>query len=180
MQFSNIALLSSGTTLYASLDGMSCASYCTVHVRSSDNGAHWTQYSANYKGSPITLQAAQPYTHTLVGWAFLPTPGILVPLRSDNNGDYWQELPVFPVDPATGGAVMFALPDNSIYSFCYGNASVAYVLPDGATEWHIVAPLPAGTPVTVQYDAGGHAVALWGKENIPTTATGLEYYPVVG
>lgn len=178
MQFSNIALLSSGTTLYASLDGMSCASYCTIHVRSADNGTHWIAYSANYKGSPITLQAAQPYSHTLVGWAFLSAPGILVPLRSDDDGDYWRELPVFPADPSTGGAVMFALPDNSIYSFCYGNASVAYVLPVGATEWQIVAPLPTGTPVTVQYDAGGHAVALWGRAINPTAALGLEYYPL--
>ena len=178
MQFSNISLLSSGTTLYASLDGMSCASYCTIHVRSSDNGAHWTTYSANYKGSPITPQSAQPYSHTLVGWAFLPTPGILVPLRSDDDGDYWQELPVFPADPTTGGAVMFALPDNSIYAFCYGNASVTYVLAAGATKWQVVGPLPAGTPVTVQYDAGGHAVALWGRAINPTSALGLEYYPL--
>ena len=180
MQFSNISLLSSGTTLYASLDGMSCASQCAIHVRSADNGAHWTRYSPDYKGSPITPQSAQPYSHTLVGWAFLPTPGILVPLRSDDDGDDWRELPVFPADPATGGAVMFALPDNSIYAFCYGNASVAYVLPAGATKWQVVAPLPAGTPVTVQYDAGGHAVALWGRAINPTAALGLEYYPLSG
>jgi hypothetical protein len=183
IQFSNIALLSSGTTLYASLDGMSCTSYCTIQVRSADDGARWTTYSANYKGSPITLQAAQPYTHTLVGWAFLPTPGILVPLRSDDDGDYWQELPVFPTNPVTGGAVMFALPDNSIYAFCYGNASVAYVLAAGATEWQIVAPLPAGTPVTVQYDASGHAVALWGQAhslNENGLTPGLEYYSLQG
>jgi len=183
MQFSNIALLSSGTTLYASLDGMSCASYCTIQVRSTDDGAHWTTYSANYKGSPITLQAAQPYTHTLVGWAFLPTPGILVPLRSDDNGEYWQELPVFPTNPVTGGSVMFVLPDDSVYAFCFGNADVpdiTYVLRAGANAWQAIAPLPAGTPLAVQYDAAGHAVALWGKENIPTTATGLEYYPLQG
>lgn len=180
MQFINISLLSSGTTLYASLDGMSCASYCAFHVRSADNGAHWTPYSVNYEGSPITLQSALLYSHTLVGWAFLPAQGILVPLRSDDDGDYWQELPVFPANPATAGAVMFTLPDNSIYAFCYGSASVAYVLPAGATKWQIVAPLPAGTPVTVQYDASGHAVALWGRAINPTAALGLEFYPLSG
>ncbi|HEY7343500.1 MAG TPA: hypothetical protein VH591_21705 [Ktedonobacterales bacterium] len=183
MQFSNIELLSSGTTLYASLDGMSCASYCTIQVRSADDGAHWIVYSANYKGSPITLQAAQPFTHTLVGWAFLPTPGILVPLRSNDNGDYWQELPVFPTNPATGGAAMFVLPDDSVYAFCFANANspdITYALRAGANTWRAIAPLPAGTPVTVQYDSGGRAVALWGRANIPTTATGLEYYPLTG
>ncbi len=179
-QLSNISLLSSGTTLYASLNEMSCASYCTIQVRSADDGAHWTSYSANYKGSPITLQAAQPYTHTLVGSAFLPTPGILVPLRSDNDGDSWRELPAFPVDPTTGGAVIFAASDNSVYAFCYGNAGAVYALPAGAATWRLIASLPAGTPMTVQYDAGGHAVALWGRAINPTAALGLEYYPLQG
>lgn len=184
MRFGSISLLSSGTTLYVSLDGMSCVSYCTIQVRSSDGGARWTPYTANYKGSPITLQAAQPYTHTLVGWAFLPTPGILVPLRSDDSGDYWRELPVFPTNPATGGAVMFVLPDDSVFAFCFGNADapdVTYFLRAGANTWQAAAPLPAGTPLTVQYDADGHAVALWGlaHNNHPGDFTpGLEYYPL--
>ena len=46
-QFSDISLISSGATLYASLVGMSCASYCTIQVRSTDTGAHWTPFSAN-------------------------------------------------------------------------------------------------------------------------------------
>ncbi|HKW19851.1 MAG TPA: hypothetical protein VJO13_00645, partial [Ktedonobacterales bacterium] len=178
MQFSNVSLLSSGTTLYASLDGMSCASYCTIHVRSADNGAHWTPFSASYKGSPITPQSALPFTHTLVGWAFLPTPGVLVPLRSDDDGDSWRELPAFPANPSTSGAVLFAAPDNTVFAFCYGDAGEVYALPVGANEWRLIAPLPAGTPVTVQYDADGHAVALWGRAINPTAATGLEYYPL--
>lgn len=180
MQFSNISLLSSGTALYASLGEMSCAGNCTIQVRSVDDDAHWTTYSATYQGNPITLQATQPYTNTLVGWAFLPTSGVLAPLRSDDNGDHWRELPTFPVNPATGGAVMYALPDNDIYAFCYGDASVTYVLRAGANAWQTIAPLPTGTPVTVQYDAIGHAVALWGRAIPPTSALGLEYYPLSG
>lgn len=176
MQFGNISLMSSGTTLYASLDGIPCSSYCATQVRSTDDGAHWTVFSANYKGSPITLQAAQPYTHILIGWAFLPAPGILVPLQSLNDGDYWQELPVFPTNPATGGAVMFALPDNSVYAFCYGDANVVYALRPRATHWQSIAPLPTGTPLTVQYDDSGQAVALWGRAITPTSALGLQYY----
>jgi hypothetical protein len=178
MQFGNISLMSSGTTLYASLDGMPCSSYCTIQVRSTDDGAHWTVFSANYKGSPITLQASQPYSHILIGSAFLPAPGILVPLQSVNDGDYWQELPVFPTNPATGGAVMFALPDNSVYAFCYGDANVVYALRPRATRWQSIAPLPTGTPLTVQYDASGQAVALWGRAITPTSALGLQYYPL--
>ena len=78
---------------------------------------------------------------------------------------------------------MFVLPDDSVYAFCFGNADVpdiTYVLRAGANAWQAIAPLPAGTPLAVQYDATGHAVALWGKENIPTTATGLEYFPLQG
>jgi len=180
MRFSDISLVSSGTTLYASLNGMSCASYCTIHVRSADNGAHWTPYSASYKGSPITPQSALPFTHTLVGWAFLPTPGVLVPLRSDDDGDSWRELPAFHANPSTSGAVLFAAPDNTVFAFCYGDAGEVYALPAGANTWRLIAPLPAGTPVTVQYDADGHAVALWGRAINPTAATGLEYFPLQG
>ncbi len=180
LQFSNISLLSSGTTLYISLDGASCTSYCTIQVRSTDSGAHWTSYSANYKGSLIVPQAALPYSHSLIGWAFLPTSGILVPLRSDDNGDSWRELPAFPTNPATGGAVIFAASDNAVYAFCYGDAGAVYALPTGANRWRAIASLPAGTPVTVQYDAMGHAVALWGRAINPTAALGLEYYPLQG
>jgi hypothetical protein len=180
MQFSNISLLSSGAALYVSLDGISCTSYCTIQARSTDSGAHWTSYSANYKGSPIIPQAALPYSHTLVGWAFLLSPGILVPLRSDDDGDHWRELPVFPTNPATGGAVIFAASDKAVYAFCYGDANGVYALAAGANGWRAIAPLPAGTPVTVQYDAVGHAVALWGRAINPTAATGLEYFPLQG
>lgn len=178
-RFSNIALISSGTTLYASLDEMPCASYCTIQVRS-DDGARWTSYSANYKGSPIIPQAAAPYSYSLVGWAFLPTSGVLVPLQSDDGGDYWWELPAFPANPSTGGAVMFAAPDDSIYAFCYGDTTAVYTLRPRSNAWRLIAPLPNGTPVTVQYDASGHAIALWGRADTPTSTLGLEYYPLQG
>lgn len=180
MQFRNIALLSSGTTLYVSLDGDSCASYCTIQVRSADTGAHWTPFSAVYQGGPIIPETAQPYSNILVGWTFLPTPGILAPLLSVDNGDSWEELPAFPTNPSTGGAAMFALSDGSIYAFCFGDVGVVYVLQPGARHWQTVAPLPTGIPLAVQYDASGHAVALWGRGIAPTAALGLEYYPLVG
>ena len=180
MQFGNISLMSSGTTLYAMLDGLSCDRYCAIQVRSSDDGASWTQFSTNYQGCPIIPMATQPYSHVLIGSAFLPAQGVLVPLKSVNDGDSWQELPPFPTNPSTGGAVMFAAPDDSVYAFCYGDANVVYALRHGAAHWQTIAPLPNGTPVTVQYDAAGHARALWGRANIPTSALGLEYYPLQG
>lgn len=180
MQFGNISLMSSGTTLYAMLDGLSCDTYCAIQVRSSDDGAYWSQFSANYEGSPIIPMATQPYSHILIGSAFLPKQGVLVPLKSVNDGDSWQNLPSFPTNPSTGGAVMFAAPDDSVYAFCYGDANVVYALRHGATHWQAIAPLPNGTPVTVQYDAAGHAIALWGRANIPTSALGLEYFPLQG
>jgi hypothetical protein len=179
-QFSNISLISSGATLYASLVGMSCASYCTIQVRSTDTGAHWTPFSATYKGSPVTPETTLPYSHILVGWAFLPSQGILTPLQSVDNGDSWKELPAFPTNPSTAGAAMFALSDGSIYAFCFGDSSVVYALHDGARGWQTIAPLPTGIPLAVQYDAAGHAVALWGRGIAPTAALGLEYYPLVG
>ncbi len=38
------------------------------------------------------------------------------------------------------------------YAFCYGDASVVYALHDGVGNWQTIAPLPDGTPLTVQYD----------------------------
>jgi hypothetical protein len=79
---------------------------------------------------------------------------------------------------------MFVLPDDSVFAFCFGNADapdVTYFLRAGANTWQAAAPLPAGTPLTVQYDADGHAVALWGlaHNNHPGDFTpGLEYYPL--
>ena len=75
---------------------------------------------------------------------------------------------------------MFALSDGSIYAFCFADASVVYALRDGANNWQTIAPLPTGIPLAVQYDAAGHAVALWGTRNSPNAALGLEYYPLVG
>jgi hypothetical protein len=149
-------------------------------VRSTDTGAHWTPFSATYKGSPVTPETTLPYSHILVGWAFLPSQGILTPLQSVDNGDSWKELPAFPTNPSTAGAAMFALSDGSIYAFCFGDSSVVYALHDGARGWQTIAPLPTGIPLAVQYDAAGHAVALWGRGIAPTAALGLEYYPLVG
>ncbi|HEY7848772.1 MAG TPA: hypothetical protein VIC27_01845, partial [Ktedonobacterales bacterium] len=81
---------------------------------------------------------------------------------------------------STGGAAMFALSDGSIYAFCFGDASIVYALRGGVGNWQTIAPLPTGIPLVVQYDATGHAVALWGRGIAPTAALGLEYYPLVG
>ncbi|HEX6541216.1 MAG TPA: hypothetical protein VF040_05630 [Ktedonobacterales bacterium] len=182
MQLGYIDLLSNGTTLYASLGGLSCSSYCTIQVRSTDTGAHWTAYSAVYKNNPITPLAALPYSHILIGWAISQTGGTMTLVQSTDNGDSWRELPVLPENSFAGGANLFALPDGTIYAFCYGPASRVYALPAGATTWQAVASLPAGVPLAVQSDAVGHPVALWAQMNPPDISTrpGLEYYPLHG
>ena len=93
----------------------------------------------------------------------------------------WQPLPDFPVNPGTGGAVLFVAPNSAIYAFCFGNADAVYALQNGAPTWQTVVALPSGYPVTVQYDAGGNAVALWAEAhapNGPNTVPGLAYIPL--
>lgn len=177
-----VALQSSGATLYVSYNVAFCTRACLSHVRSNDDGRTWTPIPASYQGNPLVIATTRPNSNTLIGWTRLSQSNATVMLRSDDNGSSWQELSTLPRDPESGGVLAVALPDDSVYTFCYGNVNVVYALRDGATEWHLVAPLPAGTPVTVQYDAGGHAVALWGQahdlnENGPTP--GLEYYPLL-
>ena len=90
-------------------------------------------------------------------------------------------LPDFPVNPGTGGAVLFVAPNSAIYAFCFGNADAVYALQNGAPTWQTVVALPNGYPVTVQYDAGGNAVALWAEAhapNGPNTVPGLAYIPL--
>jgi hypothetical protein len=112
---------------------------------------------------------------------FQPGDNALTPLRSFDNGDSWQELPAFPRNPDTGGANIFVLPNGSVYAFCYGSASVVYALGNGATRWQVVASLPVGEPLTVQYDANGREVALWAHARQPGgngVMPGLAYYPL--
>jgi hypothetical protein len=177
-ELSVISLQSSGTVVYASVADTPCTSYCSTRVRSTDDGRHWTRFTATYRGNPLIPTAPQPNTGTLFGWSFVSATSQVVPLRSDDEGTTWRTLPAFPVNPGTGGTVLFALPDGSVYAWCFAAASVVYVLSRGATRWHVVAPLSTGIPLAVQVDSGGHAVALWGQSIVPTSATGLEYYPL--
>ncbi|MGE5333496.1 MAG: WD40/YVTN/BNR-like repeat-containing protein [Nitrososphaerota archaeon] len=183
-QFSTISLISSGTWLYATLDEKACASNCGSHfAETSDDGASWTEFSATYQGGLVYPAAAQPGSSTLIGTVFFPDSSTLSLVRMASDGPQLQSLPALPVNPATGGASVFMLPDGSIYAFCFGNANVVYALHNEAREWRAVAALPHGAPLTVQYDAAGHAVALWGQSHPwdnGTLASGLEYYPIRG
>lgn len=173
-----IVLQSSGTVVYASIAGTSCTGYCSTRVRSSDDGRHWTRFTTTFRGNPLIPTAPQPNTGTIFGWSFMPATSQVVPLRSDDEGTTWRALPAFPVNPVSGGTVLFALPDGSVFAWCYAPANVVYELSRGATRWHMVAPLSTGIPLAVQVDSSGHAVALWGQGIVPTSATGLEYYPL--
>lgn len=183
-QFSDISLISSGTRLYASLDEKACASNCGRRfAQTSDDGASWTEFSATYQGSLVYPAAAQPDSDILIGAVFFPDSGTLSLVRMASDGPQLQSLPALPVNPATGGASVFMLPDGSLYAFCFGNANVVYALHNEAREWRAVTALPHGAPLTVQYDAAGHAVALWGQSHPwvnGTLAPGLEYYPIRG
>ena len=179
--FGPVLLVSSGVTVYASLNPLFCASVCTTQVRSGDDGRSWTRFVASYQGRPINLAAAQD-TNTLIGWTLNSDeqPGLMVVLRSDDDGDHWQELPMLPENPSISGAQFFILPDRTVYAFSFGPSTLVYTLHDGANRWQTVAPMPTGAPITVQHDARGHAVALWGRAIKPTSAAGLEYYPLHG
>lgn len=175
---SYIGLVSNGASLYASVSGLSCSSYCTTLVRTRNDGRDWTQIPSTYRGNPLEIVAAQPNTTVLIGRTFQPDSGITTLLRSTDSGMHWTPLPAFPVNPSTGGAIPFALPDGSIYSFNFGDGIGVYLLRNGATSWAEVAPMSTGVPLAVQCDAGGHAVALWGQAINPTSTLGLEYYPL--
>lgn len=179
-----IQLYTSGSLIYASVDGRNCPSFCTRLVRTNDEGYHWTQLAEHdYQDGYIILGAAQIANNMLAGTAFVLSSQTLSVLRSDDNGTSWRALPALPTNPQTGGATLFVLPDYTVVAFCYGPANAVYALRDSTTAWQTIAPLPVGTPLAVQYDANGHAVALWGEahsrnESDPTR--GLEYYPLTG
>jgi hypothetical protein len=180
-QLGSIAIESSGMTLYASLTAASCTVPCTTYVRSSDDGGHWSLFTGTYRGNPIVLTAAVHNGSTLIGWIFLPQSSVTEILQSDDFGSSWRELPALPRDPETGGILTVVLPDDTIYTWVFGQANAVYALQGNATSWHTLAPLPAGTPLVVQNDAGGDAIALWGQahdfsEN--PSPPGLEYYPL--
>ena len=181
--FSSMTLQSSGTTLYAEISEIGCARYCDTLVQSSDEGRTWRQSAPSYRGAPLVPVAAQLGANTLVGWSRPPDATTMIALRSLDNGTNWSELPLLPENAASGGAELVITPDAGIIAYCYGQASMIYLLPNGATRWQAVAPLPAGAPLTVQYDERGHAVALWGRshlENESGFTPGLEYYPLNG
>lgn len=181
LTFGAISIQSSGRTLYAELTGSSCAQQCTVAVQTDSDGDQWTEIAPTYFGQPLVPVAAQVGTNSLVGWSFSPATGTLVVLRSDDNGEGWRVLPALPRNPDTGGAELVILPDNSIFAFAFGNANAVYELDNGASGWRTVAPLSTGSPLTVQYNDTGHAVALWGQAHDASgsdTTSGLEYYPL--
>jgi hypothetical protein len=181
--FGSMTLISSGVTLYASVnDTVRCSSSCTLHLQSSDEGRSWeTQDFSNLAIRVINLEAAQPGGSTLFGWTFESAVGALFIQRSDDGGASWQALPRLPVNLSTGGATLFAAPNGAVYAFCYGQANAVYALGAHAAAWQTLAPLPGGTPLTVQYDAQGRAVALWGQAldaSGPNAVAGLVYFPL--
>lgn len=183
MTFGSISIQSSGRTLYAELTGSPCAQSCTVAAQTDSDGVYWTEIAPTYFGQPLVPVAAQVGTNSLVGWSFSSATSTLVVLRSDDNGKGWRALPALPRNPDTGGAELFILPDNSIFAFAFGSANAVYELGNEASGWRTVAPLSTGSPLAVQYNDGGHAVALWGQAldaSGPGFTPGLEYYPLRG
>ena len=183
MTFDSIFIQSSGRTLYAELSNSACAQTCTVAAQSDSEGVYWTQMPPTYQGQPLVPVAAQVGSNSLVGWSFMPQTGTLVVLRSDDNGKGWRALPALPRNPATGSAELFILPDSSIFAFTFGDANTIYALQNGADNWRTIAPLPAGSPLTVAWNGAGHALALWGEAHAADGADsmpGLEYFPLSG
>ena len=183
MSFDAISIQSSGRTLYAELNSSTCGQPCAVAVQSDDEGLRWIAMPPTYQNQPLVPVAARVGSNTLVGWSFSSRTGTMVVLRSDNNGESWQAEPTLPRDPASGGAELFILPDGSIFAFAFGAANTVYALGAGASSWRTIAALPAGSPLTVQWNGAGHAVALWGgahNADGPSTAAGLAYYPLSG
>ena len=181
MTFGAISMQSSGGALYAELNGSDCAQPCAVAVRSEDEGFSWTAMPLTYQGLPLVPVAARVGSNMLVGWSFAPQAGRMVVLRSDNNGISWRALPALPRDPETGGAQLVIAPDGSIFAFAFGAANAVYALPAGASGWRTIAPLPVGSPLAVQWNGAGHAVALWGEAHEadgPDTTPRLEYFPL--
>jgi hypothetical protein len=72
-------------------------------------------------------------------------------------------------------------PDGSMYVWCNAPTNVVYALRSSVDNWQVIAPVSPGTAVTVQYNADGHAVALWalaGGVSSDGRPPGLQYYPL--
>lgn len=184
-QLISAQLISSESTIYANLVEAPCSDECLTTVRSSDEGRDWTRITP-YQHAEIGQAAAQVGADTLVIWArpnqssSQPPPPIVS--RSTDKGLHWQELPALPSADVFFAVVhLSVLPDNSIFLWSIGPANLVYVLRDGATAWQRVAIMPTGSPLTIQNNAAGHAVALWGQahdKNAGDFSPGLEYYPL--
>lgn len=183
-QLIGVLLVSSGSTVYATLAVAPCSVNCLTLVRSSDDGRHWTRVITPYPDADIGQTVAQPGADTLVTWVFPQQSPSLTMLRSIDKGVHWEEVPALPsTDILFAPDKLSVLPDGSIFLWSIGPANSVYMLRDGATTWQHVAIMPTGTPLTVQYDAEGHVVALWGQAHSNNTGDftpGLEYYPLAG
>ena len=178
-----LSLISNGMTVFVTGSDHRCTQNCAFIAESSDEGRSWDRDFSNLSIQTINVAAAQYNTSTLIGSTFEQAALKFFVMRSDDGGASWRALPLLPVNPGTGGAVLSISPNGEVYAFCFGGADAVYALQNGASAWQNVASLPLGYPVTVQYDAGGHAVALWAEAHEPNgqeTVPGLAYFPLPG
>lgn len=180
-QMEDISLLSSGMTLVASVYLASCTDNCTLLAHTTDGGAgaQWDTATTIYKGSFVEPVAVQPGVNNWLGWANWPGSSTQMLLSRDNGLD-WLALPPFP-SYRTTCAQAYVTPDASMYVWCNAPTNVVYALRSSVDNWQVVAPVSSGAAVTVQYDADGHAVALWalaGGVSPDGRLPGLQYYPL--
>lgn len=180
--FGYISLISSGATVYVTGSDARCTQNCSYIARSSDEGRSWDRDVSNLSIQTVNVVTAQPGTSTLIGSTLEQAALRFFVMRSDDGGASWRALPSFPVNPTMGGALLFIAPNGAVYAFCFGVADAVYALANGASQWQTVASLPSGYPITVQYDARGHAVALWAGAHEPNgpDTPGLAYFPLPG
>ena len=174
-----ITLVSNGVTIYASINAASCSSSCTTFLESNDDGRFWAPHPSTWRDLVVFVAAARPATSMLTGWAFDEASNMLIVLVSYDGGAGWQPLPALPVSPGMGGAQLFLAPNGVVHAFCFGIANAVYVLQNGASSWRTIASLPVGSPLAVQWNGAGHAVAFWGEAHVAEGAdstSGLEYY----
>jgi hypothetical protein len=180
-QMEDISLLSSGMTLVASVYLASCTDNCTLlaHTTDGGTGAQWDTATTIYKGSNVEPVAVQPGVNNWLGWANWPGSSTQMLLSRDNGLD-WLALPPFP-SYRTTCAQAYVTPDGSMYVWCNAPTNVVYALRSSVDNWQVIAPVSPGTAVTVQYNADGHAVALWalaGGVSSDGRPPGLQYYPL--